>query len=149
MTAPEDTAQMIADNWTERIRLSLLNDDITLFEARMALPCDIETFDGQKHLTTSEDREDFFQAVCAYHKKSGVSEIDRHVLEAVFNDTEKITLACETRLLNGTALLQDPYPVFSILKLTDGCWKVVKMTFAITDRNDHNAALLSAGKQRN
>lgn len=90
---------------------------------------------------------DLFGAVRTHHQNTNVTDMDRHVLEAQQRDSDTITATFETRLMNGTTLTQEPYPVFAIIKKTNNGWKAQSMTFAIEDSPEHNAHLISVGEE--
>ena len=139
------TAREVTEDLLARSQTAFLTDDFSEFADCMGLPYRIETFDGHRLLDTRDQLQDLFLAVRAHHRKTGVTDMDRHVVEAEFQDPATIATTFETRLLNGNVLTQKPYPVFSIIKLINGKWQVTNMSFAIDDNDDHNAALLSSG----
>lgn len=145
MQQPFETAREVSEHLLERTRQALLtgaeNDMVDCF----SLPHDIQTFVGQRLITTEAELRSLFHAVTAHYRKIGVTDIVRHCVEAAFMDPHTVTATTETRLVNGNVIVQKPFPVFSVLKFRDGRWQVASSCYAIEDRPDHNAALMSAG----
>ncbi len=88
-----------------------------------------------------------FDAVRTHFARTGVPEIVRLCVEAEF--TIRITSSPhETRLVNRNVITQDLCPVLSALHYDDEDWFVTSSSYAIADREDHNAALLCAEIQK-
>ncbi len=136
------SARQVSEHLLKRTERAFLTDDVGEFKECLVLPYSIETFDGRRVLETPSELQELFYAIRTHHRKTGVTAIVRHVVEAAFKDPETIEATFETRLLNGTVLTQKPYPVFSVLKCIEGEWRARSMTFAIDDSPDHNAALM-------
>lgn len=126
---------------------AFLNDDFDALHACILLPYHVETFEGTRLISTAQELRELFQGVRAHQLKTNVTDMDRHVVEAVFSGDDTVLTTFETRLLNGTQLTQAPYPVFMVVKRDQGTWKAQQMTFAIEDRPDHNEILLSVGEK--
>ena len=139
------TAQEIAEFLLERTGNALLQDNFDAFLACVSLPQKIETFAGQRLIASVEDLQQVFSAVRTYHRRTGVTDIVRHCVEAAFKDPTTVEATHETRLVSGAVMTQSPYPGFSVLKFDGNEWRIVSMSYAIEDRDDHNAALMSAG----
>ena len=145
MQQPFTTAREVSEFLLERTGTALLQDNFDAFLSCVFLPQKIETFAGQRLITSPDELRQVFRAVRAYHRKNGVTDIVRHCVEAAFKDPYTVTATHETRLLSGDIMTQDPYPGFSTLKFDGKTWRITGMSYAIEDRDDHNAALMSAG----
>ncbi|GIT89162.1 MULTISPECIES: hypothetical protein [Roseobacter] len=145
MQQPFATAREVSEFLLERTGTALLRDNFDVFSSCISLPLKIETFAGQRLITSPEETYQVFRAVRSYHRRTGVTDIVRHCVEAAFKDPHTVTATHETRLLGGDIMTQDPYPGFSVLKFDGKAWRIASMSYAIEDRDDHNAALMSAG----
>jgi len=122
-----------------------LRNNFDAFLSCMSLPQKIETFAGQRFIASPQEMHRMFLAVRMYHIKNGVTDIVRHCVEAAFKDPHTVAATHETRLVSGDIMTQDPYPGFSVLKFDGETWRIASMSYAIEDRDDLNAALMSAG----
>ena len=145
MEIPIKTARDVTEYLLRRTEAAFHSGDFDEFKDSLTLPYHLETFKGRRTLNTTEKLRDLFDAVRAHHRRTGVTDMDRYVLEASFQDDKTIVATFETRLLNGTVLTQKPYPVLSVMKFDGGAWRAHSMTFAIDDNEDHNAALMGEG----
>lgn len=141
------TAREVSEFLLERTGTALLQDNFEAFLECVSLPQTIETFEGQRRVTSPDELAQVFRAVRAYHRKTGVTDIVRHCVEAAFKDPHTIVATHETRLVSGAVMTQSPYPGFSVLKFDGTAWRIVSMSYAIEDRDDHNDTLMSAGKK--
>ena len=139
------SAREITQYLLDKTGRAFLTGDFDAFQSSIALPYKLETFDGQSQVKTVEELHKLFQAVRAHHRNTNVTDMARHVVEAVFKDENTLVATYETRLLNGTRLTQEPYPAFAVVIREDGQWKAKNMSFAIEDSPEHNALLMSAG----
>lgn len=145
MTQDRGDAEQIVQHLLEKSGHAFLSDDFSAFFDCIVLPYHVETFEGSRCVTTEKELRDLFLGICAHHRKTNVTDMARHVVEAVFKDEETVLATFETRLLNGNTLTQAPYPVFIVVKRSGEAWKAAQMTFAIEDSPDHNAVLMNAG----
>ncbi|ABG31051.1 hypothetical protein [Roseobacter denitrificans] len=145
MQQPFGTAREVSEFLLERTGTALLEDKFDTFLSCIILPQQVETFAGQRLLTSPQEVHQVFRAVRAYHQKNGVTDIVRHCVEAAFKDPHTVAATHETRLLSGDIMTQDPYPGFSVLRFDGDTWRIASMSYAIEDRDDLNAALMSAG----
>jgi len=88
-----------------------------------------------------------FDAVRTHFARTGVPEIVRLCVEAEFTDPHHV-IPHETRLVNRNVITQDLCPMLSALHYDDEDWFVTSSSYAIADREDHNAALLCAEIQK-
>lgn len=145
MQQPFTTAREVSEYLLERTGTALLRDNFEAFLSCVVLPQKIETFAGQRLITSPDELHQVFRAVRSYHRRTGVTDIVRHCVEAAFKDPHTVAATHETRLLSGEIMTQDPYPGFSILNFDGSAWRIASMSYAIEDRDEHNAALMSAG----
>lgn len=142
MQRASDSAHNITADLLERSGEAFLSGDLDTFASCIALPWELETFEGKRQIESEVDLGFLFNALQTHHRKYGVTQIARNVVEAVFKDDLTILATFETRLLNGNLLTQKPYPVFAVIIRTDTGWKTKSMTFAIEDQPEHNALLM-------
>ncbi len=122
----------------------MLRGDFDEFAAYFALPQRIGTFDGSRVLTTRTELRDTFEAVRAHYKRLNVTDMARHCADAIFVDDRTIQSTHVSRLLSGPLLVQEAYPVLSILRKTDAGWRIVSSQYAAPGKAGLNAVLLGA-----
>lgn len=125
------TAKVIAESLLQRTGAAMMSGDFEDFAACFHMPMVIITEDRENVLESVADLELVFQNVRAAHRRSGVTEMARHPLAAVFSDPETIKSSHETRLLSGARLVEEPYPAISILKYIDENWVITQIEYAV------------------
>ena len=137
---------IIADDLLQRTGAAMLSGDAASFTACFALPQEFETPAGKTVVNTVGHLTRVFEAVHLKYKAMGVTDMDRHVVFAEFRDKRTITFTHESRLLQGTVLLQAAFPVFSIIKLIEDTWLIASSSYGPTDDSIAGRAL-NAGLQ--
>lgn len=139
-----ESALAIAQGVIDRTGLGLMTGDFEVFAPCFCLPQDIETFDGRRHLETLADLRSVFDAVRAFHRKMGVTEMVRHCVTAEYRDPTTISCIHQTRLVRGSLLLQKPYHVFSVLSFENDVWRSALSQYAVDDSPSLCRALVGA-----
>ena len=139
------TAKDLSNAVLERLGHAFTSEDFDLFKSCVVLPLTVETFDGTRVIDSDTALQALYCAIQLHHRNTGVTDMVCHCIESEFKDPNTVVSTFETRLLNGTTMTQNPFPVFSVLTRSGGNWKLSSMTYAICDRPDHNFLLLSAG----
>jgi len=142
MKSSSDSARAITTELLNRSGRAFVNGDFDAFLSCISLPYRLETFDGKRLVETEDQLRDVFEAVRMHHRKTSVTEMNRHVVEALFRDQDTILATFETRLLHKNILTQAPYPVFAVIVRENGAWKTNNMTVAVEDSAAHNALLM-------
>ena len=133
----------IANDLLERSGHGMMAGDFDLFAGCFHLPQYFETFSGPQCVETLQDLRALFDAVRDYYESIGVESLIRRVIHAEWKEPDTFEYVHEARLMRGTTVLQEPYPVFSTVKLTDDGWKVVGASYAIVGSPRHEKALSS------
>jgi hypothetical protein len=141
-----ETARDISEYLLDRTGRAMMVGHFDNFKPHFALPHHICTYTGQLFLKTEDDLQRTFNAMLAYLRKYNVSDMVRHCVEAEFQDPDTVAATHETRLVSGNIITQSPYAVFSILKFNGTDWQISSSSYAIADREEHNAALMCAGR---
>lgn len=137
-------AALIAEDLLQRTGAALLNGDSGAFADCFALPQVFETVSGRVVAETRGHLVRMFQAVQQKYRCMGVTDLVRHVVQAEYRDHETIAFTHESRLLQGTTLLQAPFPTFSIVKYVDGLWLVHASSYGPTHDSIAGRVLNSA-----
>lgn len=140
------SAEQIAKRLLDQTGIGIATGDFDLFVACFALPLEIETFDGRRHLETIADIRGVFDAVRAHQEKMGVTDMVRHIVTAEFRDPSTISYIHQTRLVSGSTLIQKPYNVYSVAQLEGSEWRVHHSQYAVDDSPSLCRALV--GDQR-
>lgn len=144
MTFDSLPAPVIADTLLQKTGTGLLTGDFELFSDCFQLPKEFETFEGRVVISTREQLRKMFETVRSHYHSVGLTDMVRHIVQAEYLDPETISSTHESRLLQGTMLLQEPYPVYSILKLTEDGWKITQSSYAALHDSLAGRALNSA-----
>lgn len=129
---PNAKARNIAEALLRRSGDALISGDFEMLSKCFHFPNTIETIKGAERLENPEDLRKVFDGVRLQFRRMGVSLLERHVVAADFRDERTITSTHQTRLFNGTQLLQAPFPVFSVVTLgTDGVWRIKQSMYGL------------------
>ena len=134
-------ASAIADDLLQSSGAAMMSGDFEAFSACFLLPTVLETEAGRRVLATERELRDVFDAVHTYFRRHGISDYVRRCIAAEYKAPDEITTSHESRLLNGTTLLADPFPAMSTLKRVDGVWKVVEARYTLIDQPWLQAAI--------
>lgn len=135
-------ARAIAENLLHRSGTALLGSDFDSFAACFEFPNDVETFNQRKTVETAQELRVIFDNVLLHFRRTGVTSMERHVLEAHRRDPDTVSCTHISHLLNGPNLLQRPYPVFSLLNRgQDGIWRITYGTYGISQEPETEKAL--------
>jgi hypothetical protein len=146
MQQPFKTAREVCEYMLMRTGRAMKAGDFDAFRSCFTLPQVIETFEGSRIINDTAQLKTVFDAVRTHYIKNGVTEIVRHCVEAEFVGVDRVLATHETRLVSGNVITQKPFPVMSVLKFDGTDWYIASSSYAIEDRSDHNAALMSAGE---
>ena len=122
----------------------MLSGDAQAFVSCFALPQEFETASGKVLVQSRQHLTRMFLAVHSHYKAMCVTDMVRHVVHAEFRNSETITFTHESRLLQGTVLVQEAFPVFSIVRLIEGDWLVTSSSYGTTDESLAGRALNAA-----
>lgn len=124
-TAPADTQAMeIYQDLLDRICAAYEKNDFDALTAMIHVPHKVSGFGPVVPINTLSELRAVFDGVWAYFERARVTQYDRVCLAAQFNGPDAICGVHETRIVSGTQLLEQPYPVKSELRQIDGGWKV-------------------------
>ena len=142
VSEPEKSAREIAEDLLERSGKGLMTGDFAVFADCFALPTEMETFDGRRLIETRAELEAIFNDVRAYFSSTGMTQMERHIVDAEFRNPTSIFSTHQSRVVSDGELVQQPFDVLSVIALIDGQWRIRHSQYAITDSNDHKAALI-------
>lgn len=150
MTPRLETARDVSEYLLDRTGRALETGDFDTFKTCFILPQEVDTFEGTQRLETEADIERTFNQVREHYRSLGTTQIERHCVSAVFKGPDCVEATHVTRVVAQDRILQNPFYVFSVLKRTEGGWKIAFSQYAIDDAPNHNAALLGRyrGKTR-
>lgn len=131
MSTDPKLAKEIAEDLLHRTGDALISGDFEAFIDCFHLPHSVLTANGENKLETAADAERVFKSVREFHKRAGVTEMVRNSIAAEFCDPDTINATHETRLLSQNRFVEEPYPVFSVLRKIDGKWVGVSSEYAI------------------
>ncbi|SEM75177.1 hypothetical protein SAMN05216227_100236 [Pseudorhodobacter antarcticus] len=142
------TAKEVAEYSLEQTGIGLMSGDFDLFAPHFLLPQYVKTFDGKRLLQTREDVRSVFDAVRAHFNKLQVTLLSRTCISAEFQDADTVFSTHETRLIARDVMVQQPYPVFSVLRRVGGVWLVADSEYAIVEAPWHSKAFGPATPER-
>lgn len=138
------TAEDIADALLQRTGLAFLTGDADAFVTCFSLPQVFETERGKIDVTNRGQLVRMFEAARGYYNSHGVTDIDRAIVHAEFKSDDTICSTHESRLLMGTSLVQEPYPVFSIIRRFETRWLISSRVYGATNDSVAGRALNAA-----
>ena len=141
MSEPQRSAREIAEDLLARTGHGLITGDFETFCECFSMPNEMETFEGRRVIETASELETVFGDVRAYYDKIGMTQMERHIVDAEFRNPTSIVSTHQSRLVAESELVQQPFDVLSVIKLIDGAWRIRHSQYAIVDSKDHNTAL--------
>lgn len=138
MKDSSELARWIAEDMLQRTGNAMAAGDFDSFEECFAYPTVIESFTGRQEIEGAKELRELYDALRAYYKAQGVTDIERKCLSAESKSPDMIYTTHETRVLRDTTLVQPPFPVFSIAQLIDDDWKIVFSSYAIAEAPVHD-----------
>lgn len=144
MPEPEMTAKQISEDLLNRSGTGLMTGNFDLFAPCFALPHRVVSFDGERDLTSVDELRQVFDGVRKHFAERQVTLLHRTCVSAAFLDADTVQATHETRLIARTTIVQQPYPVLSILRRIGGVWQVARSEYAIVDAPSHSKTLGTA-----
>lgn len=129
-------ARDIAEDLLRRTGEALRSGAFEIYADCFHLPYGLETFDGAQVLRTRQDLEQIFNDVRDTLHRLDVDENSRHIVEARFHDPHTIYAVHEVRLVSRGVLIQEAFPVLSVVRPFDGAWKMTHGSYALPDSPD-------------
>lgn len=138
----DDRARHIAQDILARTGEAISAEDFDLFAVYFALPQELETADGRITVATPQALRQIFDRFQHHLKIKRVTTIERHCISAEFIAPDVIHTTHETRLVTGTSLAEEPYPVFSKIKKFASGWKITFSQTAFPESTQLNEMVL-------
>lgn len=132
----------------DRISKSYLDNDFDTYALMLRVPHDVGSFNTGLRLETRQDLRLLFDNMRARFVQQGITDYLRTCLAAGFNSPTEILGAHETRLMNRTQVVEQPFPSKSILRLENGRWWVVASDNAIDPKSSIGRVLEDVQKDR-
>ncbi|MEO1491865.1 MAG: hypothetical protein AAFV19_06905 [Pseudomonadota bacterium] len=126
---------------------TMIDGDFDGFARHFSLPLMMETFEGKQTLDTIERLKVTFDGAYEFYTRHNVKELYRHCVDAQFRDPETIESTHESRVISHGVLIIPPFPVFSVIRRFEDCWKIIKCSYAVSEADDLNRALLAQTAQ--
>ena len=139
MSSPTPSAREVAEDLLERSGQGMMTGDFVLFSSCFSLPTRMETFEGSRVLETLEELKTVFDGVRAYYKKTGVTAVRRHIVDAEYRNPTSIVSTHNASTFVNDELIQQPYDVLSVLELRNGSWTIRHSEYLITDVEEHSS----------
>lgn len=127
------TAHEIAERLLTQTGDALMAADFERLLPCFRLPYEVRTISGQRLIENEAEMRTLFDAMVDYYRMQNVTHLVRKVVQAEFQDTKTIHSAHVTRLVSGSMYTQDPYPVTSVLRRTEGGWQGVASEYGVRD----------------
>lgn len=132
----------IHDALLERVRAAYLSGDFETFRTVFALPHVVDTFEGQRTVTTGKQHRRMFDAMRAVLQDMGVIDMKRRTIEASFVAEDKIDTTFVTEyILKGYKVSEESVGNSLLVRQSDGSWKVTHSRYA-TRMNAVSRALI-------
>lgn len=138
------SALAIAEELLDITGEALLSGDFHAFAAVFHLPNTMTTLSGTVVVSDLAHLRRVFDGVREKFRCGGVTNLVRYVDAAKFRTPTQIASTHVSHLMSGSSLLEEPYPVFSIIELVDGVWKGVSSDYAVKPRGPQDNAILGS-----
>ncbi|MEM7211742.1 MAG: hypothetical protein AAF479_07595 [Pseudomonadota bacterium] len=141
--ATESLALEIAKAMLARTTRALETDDFILFESCFLVPHEIQTFGGNRILSTRRELKRAFDQVRNYYASLNVTRLVRTCTEAEFLDDDTMQFTHVNHLLNDTTLVRESFPTLTVVRRVNGAWKAASSVYAVHQDTSHEEALTS------
>jgi hypothetical protein len=140
----ENTPRMIAEALLARSGAAMFDRDFDRFADCFFFPNVVETIDGVQEVVRPENLRCIFDKVLREFRRNGINRMERNIIEASFRDANTISCTHQSRLLNGTHLIQRPYPVFTVIeRRTDKVWRIASGVYGLSNTKECENAITS------
>ena len=140
----EDDAEFIAEELLEITGLALLEGDFEQFSQCFSLPLNLETIEGMRTVTSTDEFFEVFEDVRRYMDDTNVVDYVRTVISASFTDDDTIgSIHICNEIYEGGVLERPAYPVRSVIRRIGSHWKIVSCFYVILDSANHNSAIVN------
>lgn len=141
MQVKAPSAKSVSERLLQITGDALKTGDFASFAACFSLPHTVDTFEGRREVKTVGDIREIYECTRRYFDAHNITDLVRTCVEAEFRDLDTIASTHISRVLSGNKLVQDPYPVFTILVRTDAGWQISDSQYAIQKSAGHLRAL--------
>ena len=145
----EREAFEIADNLLYQTGKCLMSGDFEGMASHFHLPYFLETADGRRKVTTTEEMSDLFEDVRKFHRENGVTDLVRTVISANVLSPDAIGSTHVSRLIgHDSTPMKDPFPTYSLINLLVGDWKIASSIYVVLDNPGLSDALANPQPQQ-
>ncbi|MDF1872376.1 hypothetical protein [Vannielia sp.] len=141
MDRSPETARAIHQSLLDRSGEAYRTGSFELFAPCFALPTEVHTFEATRKITNEAELEALFDDTLNVLTKAG-AQLIRIATEALFADENTIKATHSSRLVIGDRLLAGPFPIFFLVKRSQGAWRLAASQYAV-DRPTSFAEALS------
>ncbi|MEM7211798.1 MAG: hypothetical protein AAF479_07890 [Pseudomonadota bacterium] len=139
--ASQELGRFIAEALMVRTADALIHGDFTEYQQCFSLPTTLESFEGNRRIENHAQLRTVFDGIRQFLAVNNVTELVRKFIEAEFLDAETLQTVHESYALNGSTLIKEPIPIFSVICLVDGEWRVTRSAYALR-KNDELTRVL-------
>ncbi len=135
-------AEDIAEDLLCATGKALSNGDLDGIGSYFEVPQVMETLAGKRLVETEEDVRQVFEAIIGYFEENGITDVVRTVISSEFLSENVIGSTHVSQLMRSDGSpYHAPYPSYSVLRKTEGKWRISSSIYAIVDNPEHVAAL--------
>lgn len=122
-------ADRIAGTLLDQLSRALSESRPDLFASCFTLPLKLDTAVGQRRFTTPQGIETLFNELNGRFQYGGVTLIDLNCICAKYRSSGEISFTYDIRLICEGTQLQNPIPVFSLLRPEGDSWRIAYCDF--------------------
>ncbi len=138
-------AEEIAEDLLYKTGKALLDGSIDDVGRYFEVPQIMETLAGKRLVETEDDIRQVLARMLDYFAAHGITDVVRAVISSEFLSPDLIgsTHVSQLMRIDGTPF-RAPYPTYSVIRKSQGRWRISSSIYAIVDSPDHIAALYGA-----
>ncbi len=140
--AADQDASEIAKALLDRTGAALMSGNFACFRTAFHLPYRVETFEATRVFESDAELQHAFDLMCGQLLALNVTDMARRIAAADFITPRQIGSTHISELLSGDRRVIEPYPVYSILEVVDGRWRILKSDYALKPKSGLEQALL-------
>jgi hypothetical protein len=127
----QPSAREIYQDLLDRVALALETGDFDAYARMIHVPHEVTSYAPKLVIDTRSDLRVFFDTIRLDLSRRGITDYVRTCVSAEHIAPDEIVGVHETRMLSGTQVVEQPYPVKSHLRLIGGDWWVCSSDNAV------------------
>ncbi|MEM7521057.1 MAG: hypothetical protein AAF307_08460 [Pseudomonadota bacterium] len=137
----DQQAQEIYQDLLDRIAHAYTSDDFEAYARMIRVPHEVRSFGPRVEINTRAELRVLFDGLRVSLARRGIKDYVRTCLAAKWVSPTEIIGTHETRMIANNQIVEEPYPVKSVLRHIDGAWWVCSSDNALGTDSDFGTVL--------